>query len=150
MVEEMIQDSLDLCIPIYLNQQIVFDLLAIIDDGLSDVTTIKTSVTDSERKSASAGSTIGLSNLLSLIGVSFSGNLNKENATGEQTELSKKKIHTPSSLFSKLRISLKEMNLVNELDTIEDFNKLESGMFVEFKAILTNINSAFALKYPLR
>ncbi|WP_321418424.1 peptidylprolyl isomerase [uncultured Methanomethylovorans sp.] len=136
-MEKLIEDSLDLCIPIYLNQQIVFDLLAIIEDGLSDVTTIKTSIIDSERKSASAGSTIGLSNLLSLFGVSFSGSLNQERDTDEQTELSKKKIHTPSSLFSKLRICLKEKGLVHELLSIEDFNKLESGMFVEFKAILT-------------
>lgn len=136
MVEKTIQDSLNLCIPIYLNQQIVFDLLAIIDDGLSDVTTIKTSVTDSERKKASAESTIGLSNLLSLVGVSFGGSLNAENDTEKQIESSNRKVHTPSSLFSKLRTNLRETGLVNELITIEDFNKLESGMFVEFKAVL--------------
>ncbi|MCD4735721.1 MAG: hypothetical protein K8R53_06725, partial [Bacteroidales bacterium] len=86
MVEDNFHDTLDLCIPIYLNQQIVFDLLAIIEDGLSDVTTIKTSVTDLERKTASAETTAGISNLLSLVGVSFGGRLNKERDTGEQTE----------------------------------------------------------------
>lgn len=135
MIERTIQDSLNFCIPIYLNQQIVFDLLAIIDDGLSDVTTIKTSVTDSQKKNAEAG--VGINNLLSLVGVSFGGRLNAESDSGQHVESSEKKVHTPSSLFSKLRTNLKELDLVNEITTIEDFNQLESGMFVEFKAVLS-------------
>lgn len=139
MTERTIQDSLNFCIPIYLNQQIVFDLLAIIDDGLSDVTTIKTSVTGSERKNTSAEAGVGISNLLSLVGVSFGGRVKAENESdsGQHVESSEKKVHTPSSLFSKLRTNLKKQGLVNEITTIEDFNQLESGMFVEFKAVLS-------------
>ena len=139
MVEKTIQNSLNFCIPIYLNQQIVFDLLAIIDDGLSDVTTIKTSVTGSERKNTAAEAGVGISNLLSLVGVSFGGRVNAQNESdsGQHVESSEKKVHTPSSLFSKLRRNLKEVGLVNEIITIEDFNQLESGMFVEFKAVLS-------------
>jgi len=41
-------DPKELCIPIYLNQKIVFDLLAVQEDGFSQLSTLHTSTSNSE------------------------------------------------------------------------------------------------------
>lgn len=41
-------DPKELCIPIYLNQKIVFDLLAVQEDGFSQLSTLHTSNSNSE------------------------------------------------------------------------------------------------------
>ncbi len=130
-------ESADLCIPIYLNQRIVFDLLAVIEDGFSRMSTIKTSTSEAESHKSGLGASIGVSNVFALLGVSFKGERETENGTQEGTETSKEKVHTPTSLFSKLRFLLKQKQLLTEIPmeegSIEDFM---SGQFVEFRAIL--------------
>ena len=52
-------EPIDLSIPIYLNQQIVFDLLAIFEDGFSALHAIKTSSLDAENQKNNVGGSIG-------------------------------------------------------------------------------------------
>lgn len=128
--------SIDLCIPIYLNQQIVFDLLAVFDDGFSRLSTIKTSSGESETNKYGMGASIGVSNVFALLGVSFSGERGKEKETQGQTEISQEKVHTPTSLFAKLRLKLQERELLKILDTADSLEDIANGDFVEFSAVL--------------
>lgn len=135
-------ESSELCVPIYLNQQIVFDLLAIVDDGFSQLSIIKTAEIDSESKKTGVGGSIGVSNVFGLLGISFGGEKGKEKSVAGQKEVSTQKVHTPTSLFAKLRVILTEQNLIKEIkaSTEEEVKKvmseLEAGQFVEFRAIL--------------
>jgi hypothetical protein len=126
----------DLSIPIYLNQQVVFDLLAVLDDGFSRLSTIKTSAGESETNKYGMGASIGVSNVFALLGISFSGDRGKEKGSQDQTEISQEKVHTPTSLFAKLRLKLQELKLLRSVDTSEALKELQSGEFVEFRAVL--------------
>lgn len=128
--------STDLSIPIYLNQQVVFDLLAVLDDGFSRLSTIKTSANESEANKYGMGASIGVSNVFALLGMSFSGDRSKEKGSQDQTEISQEKVHTPTSLFAKLRLKLQELNLVRSIDSGESLKELTTGEFVEFKSLL--------------
>ena len=131
-----IMNSNDLCIPIYLNQQAVFDLLAIFDDGFSRLSTIKTSANESQSEKASASGSIGASNVFALLGITFAGERTKGKEHTGQTEVNQEKVHTPTSLFAKLRARLQDQNLVKNLEEGKDFDGLQNGDFVEFEAVL--------------
>jgi len=128
----------DLCVPIYLNQQIVFDLLAILDDGFSNFSTIKTSNTETQSQSADAAGSLGLSNVFALIGLSFKGGLSAQKGGQEQKEISQQKIHTPTSLFAKLKLMLEgsDIKMLKKIDSKEQIKELRDGDFVEFRALL--------------
>ena len=129
-------DPKELCVPLYLNQKIIFDLLAIQEDGFSQLSTLRTSSSDSETSKSGVGASIGVSNVFALLGVSFSGERGKEKGAQEQTEISQEKVHTPTSLFAKCRSNLIQRGLLQQNFTLEDQNSLKSGDFVEFQAVL--------------
>lgn len=138
-IASMPQDSMnpiDLPVPIYLNQQIVFDLLAILEDGFSQLSTIKTSATETESQKSSIGGNIGVSNAFAFLGVTLSGQRGKERGVTEQTEVLKERVHTPTSLFALLRLILLEKSLLKKIQTNDKIDTFKSGQFVEFRAVL--------------
>jgi hypothetical protein len=98
-------------IPIYLNQKIVFDMLATIEDGFSQFSTIQTSSEKSSASGGEASAEIGFSNVFALLGINFKGGLKKEDDSKGSETVSQQKVHTPVSLFQKLRDYLDEENL---------------------------------------
>lgn len=123
---EMI-DKNKLTIPIYLNTKIVFDMLATIEDGFSEVKNIQTSQNKSREENAEAN--IGMSNLFALFNVGIKGNLKSGNSSGQT--ISEERTHTTVSLFQKLKSNLEEANLINR-----DVNKYAIGDFVEIQGNL--------------
>ena len=65
----------NLDIPIYLNQKIVFDLLASINNGLAQVTKLKTSSTVGIEFSGGVDAELGNKNIFTLLGVNLKGKL---------------------------------------------------------------------------
>jgi len=129
-------DQADLCVPVYLDEQRVFDLLAIVDNGLSKVYTISTSNSDKDMNSSKKGGSLSLSNPFSLIGIgaSFTGESNKNKEISNQNNSFTEKVHTPTSLFSKLRHILKDKEYVRIIKTQSDIRNLKCGEFVEFRS----------------
>lgn len=125
----------DLCVPIYLNQQVVFDLLAILEDGFSHLSSVKTSSSDMESHKSNVGASLS-GKVLDIVGISLKGDRAKETGSKEQKEVSKEKIHTPTSLFSKLRGMLNEDELITRIHNIEEIEQLASGEFIELHAVL--------------
>jgi len=122
-------------VPIYLNQRIVFDLLAILEDGFSELSTVRSSAKQSETQGTGLGGSLGLSNVFALFGVSLKAKAGtgKERAAEDQTEVSEERVHTPTSLFARLRLSLSEKRLLRGLGEPQG---VSSGEFVEFRAVL--------------
>lgn len=135
----MAESCTDLCVPVYLNNQIVFDLLAMLEDGFSQLSSVKTSAIDSNSQKVNLNGSIG-GRVLDLIGVSLKGDYGKEKGSQETTETSNEKIHTPASLFSKLRTKLNRDNLINKVKTAEEIDLLQCGELVELPAILKKIS----------
>ena len=120
-------DKNKLTIPIYLNTKIVFDMLATIEDGFSEVKNIQTSKSRSKEDDAEAN--IGTSNLFAFLSVGIRGN-HKSGSNDGQTVI-EEKTHTTVSLFQRLKAQLEDERLVNR-----DVEKLEIGDFVEIQGTL--------------
>jgi hypothetical protein len=126
----------DLCVPIYLNQKIVFDVLAMMEDGFSQLSTLKTSASETETLRTNYGGGLGVSNVFAFLGITLKGERGGEHGAQDSQEATAEKVHTPASLFSKLRAHLGSRDLISEVGSIESLEQLRSGQFVEFRAVL--------------
>lgn len=125
----------DLIIPVYLNQRIVFDLLAMREGGISHVTRIasteKAGTTDQRRYGAEFGLSKALSSLLS---INVSGDRTKTGESGSSSSKDEERVHTPASLFYRLRSQLlADQDLVQ----LTSESSIEPHQLVEFDAELT-------------
>lgn len=120
-------DKEKLTIPIYLNTKIVFDMLATVEDGFSEVKNVQTS--NSRSKEEEANASIGASNVFSLLQISFSGN--KKKANNDEQVVIEEKTHTTVSLFQKLKSTLEENQYIKQ-----DTDSLMEGDFVELQGTL--------------
>lgn len=124
----------DLVVPVYLNQRIVFDLVAMLQGGIAAVTQITQTQSDSSSISGEVSSTFGLSQALSsLLRVDFSGKAGGSTAAEMGEMRSEQRIHTPASLFIALRALLREKDFIVTDATDRAF---QPGDIVEFSAIL--------------
>lgn len=119
-------------LPIYLNQKYVFDLLAIIENGFSQVETIKTGQSEINSDKENLKGEIGISNVFAFLKFGLSSDISSESTNNSNHEISKEKIHTPNSLFSKMRTFLHTENMIVK----EDFLNSETGKFIEIQLSL--------------
>lgn len=127
-------EQLKLIIPVYLNQRIVFDLMAMMQNGLAMVTKVSESETLRGTDERRYGAAFGLSKAFStLLKIDVSGEAKKTEEDASQTATSEERIHTPASLLYKLRKKLIETN--NLLIVDQNFTP-ESGQLIEFKTVL--------------
>lgn len=96
-------------IPVYLNQRMVFDLLAMLQDGLSRVAKVTTTETDKDALTRGVDATFGVSQALaSLLKIDLSARRATSRETAEEVARSEERVHTPASLLFKLRQMLVE------------------------------------------
>lgn len=121
-----------LTLPIYLNQKYVFDLLAILDNGFSQIETFKSGNSSSSNESDNLKGEIGLSNVFAFLKLGLNAELNSNSSKSNNEEIIKDKIHTPNSLFSKLREHLHNQKII----ITDDFLNAKTGDFIEIKLSL--------------
>ena len=93
----MNQDTTDLIVPVYLNQRVVFDLVAMLRDGIATVTKVMDTVDQSTVKEGEVGGTFGLNKALSsLLRVDLSGRASRAKTDAEQHVQSEERVHTPA------------------------------------------------------
>lgn len=130
----------DFGVPIYLNQRVVFDLLAMMEDGLSEFRDETSSTAESRTRSHGVEGEVSSNNLLKFIGLAFKGGGRRETGRDDTSagEVVQRKTHTPASLFYKLRARLDdgEDSLIKRIESHGDLEALRSGEFVEFRALL--------------
>ncbi len=126
-------DKSKLILPVYLNDNIVMDMLAIIEDGFSMVSEINSSSIATANKGEKAKTSFSTSDLLSKLlkielGAELSNSMGDENSVTSKTE----KVHTSTSLLSKFRSKLLELELLTSIsDTGFIINQIEAGDFIE-------------------
>lgn len=140
----MPDDNIDLIIPVYLNQRIVFDMIAMLQNGISTVSRVTEKTEVKETDGRKYGAAFGLSKALSgLLKIDIHGVRDLTDSQGSEVERSEERVHTPSSLFQKLRATL----IANgKLATITPELNLEPGMMVEFSTVLTRNPVNYALE----
>lgn len=126
----------ELLIPIYLNQKIVFDFIAIIEDGFSQIRSIQKTESDEKSKQSNISGEIGTSNIFSLLSVKLKAGLSGIQKDSNSNVVSEEKIHTPTSLFSKLFLYLHENKILKEIKSTEHISNVSTGDFVVFKGTL--------------
>lgn len=124
-----------LIVPVYLNQSIVFDLIAMLQGGISTVTTVNQTSNDNTSESQKASAQFGLNSAFStLLKIDFSAQKNSTHANSKEKATAEERIHTPASLFYQLRNILIEKNV---LKTITEEPHPQPGDFIEFEGVLT-------------
>lgn len=124
-----------LMIPVYINEKIVLDMLAIMEDGFSMVSQVNYTEQNDNTATQKANGTVSTDTTLlkKLLKIDISGSVEHTGTTGETTELSKEKIHTNVSLLSKFRDFLQENNI---LKLEFNVNKIKIGDFIEVEGEL--------------
>lgn len=129
-------DKSNLIVPIYLNQKIVFDLLAILEDGFSQMKNIQKSISGESNTKSSIGGEIGTSNIFAFLSVKLKANLAEAQKDSNSELVNEEKIHTPVSLFSRLLSQIENKELIKEINDIKDFDKIKPGDFIRFNGTL--------------
>jgi len=124
----------NLIVPVYLNQRMVFDLLAMLQGGISTVTAVTKVEASKNNDYEKIGASFGLSQALSsLLKIDLSGEKSKNRSSSGESKVTEERVHTPASLFYELRNMLLEKKLLKNL-TAEV--SLEPGDMIEFEASL--------------
>ena len=124
-----------LIIPVYINEKIVLDMLAIIEDGFSMVSQINYTEHTENNSVQRADAEISTSTTLlsKLLKIDVSGGLSHEGNRGQNENIIKEKVHTNVSLLSKFRSFLVEQKI---LKSDLDFSKMQVGDFIEVEGEL--------------
>ena len=122
-----------LIVPVYLNQRMVFDQIAMLKGGISTVTSITHSESDRSSNQSGVSAEMGSGGVLSsLFRVNLAAKMTDTDNQHSGTESSENRVHTPASLFYELRNQLEEEEML--LSSLEEVP--ETGSFVEFKCQL--------------
>ena len=124
-----------LIIPVYINEKIVLDMLAIIEDGFSMVSQVNyTESHESNSTQKMEGEISTSATLLSrLLKIKLSGELNHSGGKEKNESVLTEKVHTNVSLLFKLRKYLFERDLIK---SNFDLAELKEGDFVEIQGEL--------------
>ena len=124
-----------LIIPVYINEKIVLDMLAIIEDGFSMVSQINYTEHTENNSVQKADAEISTSTTIfsKLLKIDVSGGLSHEGNRGQNENIIKEKVHTNVSLLSKFRSFLVEQKI---LKSDLDFSKMQVGDFIEVEGEL--------------
>jgi hypothetical protein len=111
--DKMLTDTANPLVPVYLNQRIVFDLLAMLQDGIATVTKVSERNRNAVSASSELDASFGLSKAFSsLLSVNLSGKRGKASTDGAGSTRDEGRVHTPASLFFKLRELLDQRKLL--------------------------------------
>ena len=122
-----------LMIPVYINEKIVLDMLAIIEDGFSMVSQVNSSEQKESTKGQTGSVSASTSLLNKLLKIDLKGEISHTGNVGESENVSKEKVHTNVSLLSKFRTTLEKEEL---LDTSSDISNMKIGSFIELEGEL--------------
>ncbi|WP_373485826.1 DUF6414 family protein [Acetobacterium malicum] len=129
--------SNNLNIPIYLNQKIVFDMLATIENGFTQMSNIQTFSENKDTREAQVDAKIGTSNVFALFGISLKAAMRNENSIGENQTTNEERVHTPVSLFQRLRSYLEEEGQIKRTSEVTNFiSSINTGDFIELSGSL--------------
>lgn len=124
-----------LIVPVYINEKIVLDMLAIIEDGFSTVSQVNyTEHKDSGSAQRLEGGLSTSATLLSkLLKINLSGEASHTGNSGQKENILKEKVHTNVSLLSKFRSFLVDENV---LKSSFDVSQMQIGDFIEVEGEL--------------
>lgn len=124
-----------LLIPVYINEKIVLDMLAVMEDGFSTVSQVSYTEHKQHENSQRLEAEISPADSIwsKLFKIDLTGELSRSGNKEEEENVSKEKIHTNVSLLSKFRAFLKSENI---LKSQFDISQMKIGDFIEVEGEL--------------
>ena len=123
-----------LIIPVYINEKIVLDMLAILEDGFSMVSQVNYTEQRENSSAQKVEAGISTSSILSkLLKINMGAELSHTGNNGEKEITAKEKVQTNVSLLSKFRGFLSDNKM---LKTEFNVSKMQVGDFIEFEGEL--------------
>lgn len=124
-----------LIIPVYINEKIVLDMLAILEDGFSMVSQVNYTEhrESSSTQKAEAGVSSSATILSKLLKIDISGEFDHSGSKGENKSVAKEKVHTNVSLLSKFRSFLIEQKMLKSEFAVSN---MQIGDFIEVEGEL--------------
>jgi hypothetical protein len=129
-------DPADLPAALYLNQRIVFDTLASYEGGFSQLKEIQISSGTTDSKELGGEAKLGTGNVFALLGISLGASGKKAKSETDSQVVTEQRVHTPTSLFARLRQHLKANGILNEPTEETGLTDIAPGDFVEMKLVL--------------
>lgn len=127
--------SQELIIPVYINEKIVLDMLAIMEDGFSTVSQVN--YTEQKENTSSqnigAGVSTSASILSKLLKIDLKADFSHSGNSNENESIAKEKVHTNVSLLSKFRSFLIDEKILKSDFNISD---MKIGDFIEVEGEL--------------
>lgn len=124
----------DLIVPVYLNQKLVFDLLAMLQGGISTVKSVVETSSGRSTNQDEISTQFGLSGAFSsLLSISLGGNKRTKSESDEDISVSEEKIQTPASLFYQLIGLLNDQKMIKTMNSVDG---ISPGDFVELSVCL--------------
>ena len=134
----------DLPIALYLNQQVTFDILAALEDGFSRFSTVQTTFSGEKSTEISGEAPVGAN--LTLFGMKFGGRRSRQTGQAQSESTMEEIIHTPASLFARLRRDLRSRGLVTDLldpsDRLERTGRLAAPIAASRATGIVKVNRA--------
>ncbi len=119
-------------VPLYLNQKYVFSVLAMMEGGYAQLETVKANRSAQEEHTSKISGEVGVSNVFALLSMKLGGERGSQKQSGDTEERSSERVHTPDSLFARLRERLYQDGLIRT----ENLADAQLGEYVEFAASL--------------
>ena len=121
---------------LYLNQRMTFDLLATLEGGFSNFATVQTTSSGETTTELSGAAQLGISNVFAFLRMQFGGHGSRMAGQMQSESTTENIVHTPVSLFARLRKELKDRELVRNMSISFNIDELRPSDFVEFEATL--------------
>lgn len=124
-----------LMVPVYINEKIVLDMLAIVEDGFSTVSQVSYTEhkENNNAQKLEAGVSTSATLLSKLLKIDLKGELSHSGNSGENESVAKEKVHTNVSLLSKFRTFLVDEKI---LKYGFDVANMKIGDFIEIEGEL--------------
>ena len=126
----------DLPFTLYLNQRLTFDVLAALEGGFSQFRTVHTTGSGGTSTEVSGGAELGVGNAFALLGLKLGGQASRQEEKERSESTTEEIVHTPASLFARVRKDLRSRRLVQEIPQPSNFVDIPPGSFIEFEATL--------------
>lgn len=141
----MTHDRSELILPVYLNQATVFDMVAMLEDGIATITRVSERDANRQASEGTIGGRFGLAEVLaSLVRVELSGSAKLDDEDTSEKIKSREKVHTPGSMLYKLRNTLHQ---TGRAVTFDPKSPPPAGAIIEFESVLhrNSLDQAFGL-----
>ena len=137
-MRENVTEREHLVLPVYLNEKVVLDMLAILQDGFSMVSEISTTSQESNDVSGTTKGEMSSGSLLNrVLKIKLGAEVSGEKKQEEQWVSKEARFHTSASLFSEFRRQLIEHDMLTCMasDSL-DIHEIQIGDFIEVEGAL--------------